>query len=232
MAGPLGRAENFYTGEQLPTPVQQQPPYVQPQQAQQYPGGYDRNAPPPAAPTPSQYSAQPARSDSWQQGTPRAGQQQYPPPQPYPGEAAPQQGPPQTPAAAPAPVPAAAPSAPPSAEPSTAYYYQQPSQPSPAQDANSPYPNLQQPLQQYHQQPVAQTPVQQPAQVQSPQMQQQQQQPPPPQPQGQAQQGYWQPAAVPQQPAVAPQQWAPQGQYAQEPQKAPQPVVEESLIEL
>lgn len=219
VVGPPGPAENFYTGEHR-SPAQQ--PYGQPQPQYQVP----------AAPTPGQYPAQPARSDSWQ-----ARQGQGYSPQSYPASEAP----PQTPAPVPAGVPSApsAPSAPPSADPNASYYYQQQQQ-QPGQEAvGSPYPNLQQTMQ--YQQPGAPTPVQQAVQSpqHTPQVQHQQlpQQVPhgqPQHPQGQAPQ-YWQPS-VPQQPQHGGQgQWPAQGPgYVgyQEPQKPAQPAVEESLIEL
>ncbi|KAK7415196.1 Vacuolar protein-sorting-associated protein 27 [Neonectria punicea] len=275
MASNPGGAESFYTGQQrasyqAPPPqlYQHQPPQATPQpQYASYgpvppqPGQY----PPPQQLPPQQLPPQQLqRTESWQDKAPSAPSAPSAPQDPY------QQQPPldatqqtQTPQQS---------HATPMADPNASYYLspQQtpqtlpvgPSAPGPAPDAaQSPYPNLQQPMQ--YSAPSQPTPIQTPAQAVSatqpaqpsqphqaqPQQLQQAQSPQPSQPQQHApppqQQPYWQPS-MPQQhhvPPAAPPSWAYAG-YNQDPfpavpthepvhqQQQQQPVKEEALIEL
>ncbi|KAJ9151316.1 Vacuolar protein sorting-associated protein 27 [Pleurostoma richardsiae] len=237
-----GPAENFYTGEA-------QQPYPQPSQATPQPqyATYNKRASI-SGPLQGQYQPQqPQRSDSWR-GAPAANQaSQYAQQPSYPpAETLPPPANHMPPAPSQAQAPADSVGTTPTTDPSASYYFQQPGQipqagPAATSEAiNSPYPNLQQPVQ-YHQ---PQTPAGVPAQP-AVQPQQAPALPSGPPQQQQPQAPYWQhPASqhvqVPA-PASAPWQQAPATRYdgyAQEsfpsaPQHAPQqPAVEEALIEL
>lgn len=248
-----GPAESFYGAEQpqhdYGRPLAQ-PSYPHPSQPTPQPqyAVYDKRASI-SGPSQHQYPQQHQRQDSWAASAPP---NQYPPQQNYtPSETA-------TPQMSHLPLPQQQPSAPesvgttPTSDPNTSLYFQQPGQnqqgsPSaPSEVAQSPYPNFQQSMQPYSQQPqpVPETPT--PAAHAQPV---QQQAPPPPQQQPQQPQApYWQhpaaqhvpvpvPSSAPWQQHQQPQQY---GGYQQEafpaaPQHviAPQqPAVEEALIEL
>ncbi|KAI5464055.1 hypothetical protein BGZ63DRAFT_351262 [Mariannaea sp. PMI_226] len=249
-------AETFYTGQQRASyqapphqqSYQQPPPQASPQP--QY-GPYGSVPPQPGQYPPPQQQPQPQRTGSWQDNAPSAPSAPSAPQDPYQ-----QQPPPPMDSTQPAQTPQLM-TATPSTDPNASYYFspQQtpqtlplgPSAPGPAPEAGqSPYPNLQQPLQyprgsiSAQSQPtpaqtVAQT-VPSPQPVQSPQIPPNQlpqpspaqpTQPPQSQPsqpsqlahQGHPlqQQAYWQPA-MPQQQATpaAPQGWAYPG-YNQDP---------------
>lgn len=248
-----GPAESFYGGE----PQQEygrplaQPSYPHPSQPTPQPqyAVYDKRASI-AGPAQHQFPQQ-QRHDSWAASAPP---NQYPPQQQNytPSEAV-------TPQMSHLPLPQQQPSAPesvgttPTSDPNTSLYFQQPghiqqqgSPSAPSEVAQSPYPNLQQSIHQYPQQPqpVPETPA--PAAHVQPV--QQQQAPPPQQQPQQPQAPYWQhpaaqhvpvpvPSSAPWQQHQQPQQY---GGYQQEafpaaPQHilAPQqPAVEEALIEL
>ncbi|KAF7539465.1 hypothetical protein G7Z17_g12423 [Cylindrodendrum hubeiense] len=257
MASNPGAAETFYTGQQQASyqappqhPYQQLPPQATPQPhyasygpVPTQPGQY---APPQQLPPQHMPPQQLQRAESWQDKAPSAPSAPQDPYQHQPPLDAPQ--PAQTPQQA---------TATPSTDPNASYYIppQQtpqaaplgPSAPGPAPEAGqSPYPNLQQPMQypigsisapsqptpiQTPAQPVPAQPVQpvQPSQppqtaqlTQPPQQLQQAQPPQPSQPAQQApppqQQPYWQPS-MPQQhqaPPAAPQNWA-YASYGQDP---------------
>jgi growth factor-regulated tyrosine kinase substrate len=255
----IAGAESFYTGQQRASyhaPPSQLPsqPYSQPLPPNPQGQFASYMSPPPESPAQFHPQQHIQRSDSWQARAPSAPmdpyqqqQQQPPPPQHQPshdgvlGQSTPQQA-----------------VATPSTDPNASYYpnpqhQAQPSQPpsgpsapGPAPDsAQSPYPNLAQPVQ-YHQGSVStqsqsqSTPTQTSAQPAQPPQQPPQQQAPMPS----EQQQYWQPA-VPQQAQQAPPQQAPPqqwgyGGYQQQnvfptvPQNEPtkQPAQEEALIEL
>ncbi|KAK7736516.1 Vacuolar protein-sorting-associated protein 27 [Cytospora paraplurivora] len=256
----VGPAESFYGAEQplqdygRPLAQSSYPHPSQPTPQPQY-ATYDKRA---SLSGPSQHTYPPQqqqpRQDSWAASAPPT---QYPPPQNYtPSEAA-------TPQMGHLSLPQQQPSAPesvgttPTTDPTSSFYFQQASQnqqspPSaPTEVAQSPYPNLQQSIQQYSQQaqPIPETPA--PASHAQAQQQQQhlsqQQAPPQPQPQ-QPTAPYWQHPAAQHVPVPVPSS-APWQQHQQPPQyvgyqqeafpSAPQhiiapqqPAVEEALIEL
>lgn len=246
-----GPAESFYGGEQIQQDYGRplaHPAYPHPSQptAQPQHAIYDKRASL-SGPPQHQYAPQQQRQDSWAASAPP---NQYPPQQNHtPSEAA-------TPQMSHLSLPQHQPSAPesigttPTSDPNASFYFQPPghnqqqgSPSAPTEVVPSPYPNLQQSMQQYSQQPQPAPETPTPAAQAQPVQQVPQQQVPPPQPQA----PYWQhPAAqhvpVPV-PSSAPWQQQPPQQYAGFQQEtfpvapqhviAPQqPAVEEALIEL